>query len=152
MCRFRVNGRPIRHICHRFQNVPFSCEREAYPAHLSPFSKCAVFVCTGGLSGTFVTVFKMCRHRVNGRPIRHICHRFQNVPFSCEREAYPAHLSPFSKCAVFVCTGGLSGTFVTVFKMCRFRVNGRPIRHICHRFQNVPASCERSLNLQHCCR
>ena len=30
-------------------------------------------------------------------------------------------------------------------KMCRFRVNGRPIRHIFHRFQNVPASCERSL-------
>ena len=31
-------------------------------------------------------------------------------------------------------------------KMCRFRVNGRPIRRIFHRFQNVPASCERSLN------
>ena len=30
--------------------------------------------------------------------------------------------------------------------MCRFRVNGRPIRRIFHRFQNVPASCERSLN------
>ena len=36
-------------------------------------------------------------------------------------------------------------------KMCRFRVNGRPIRHIFHRFQNVPASCERSLSLiPHC--
>ena len=31
-------------------------------------------------------------------------------------------------------------------KMCRFRVNGKPIRHIFRRFQNVPASCERSLN------
>ena len=30
--------------------------------------------------------------------------------------------------------------------MCRFHVNGRPIRHIFHHFQNVPASCERSLN------
>ena len=29
--------------------------------------------------------------------------------------------------------------------MCRFHVNGRPIRHFFHRFQNVPASCERSL-------
>ena len=29
--------------------------------------------------------------------------------------------------------------------MCRFRVNRRPIRRIFHRFQNVPASCERSL-------
>ena len=39
-----------------------------------------------------------------------------------------------------------------VFKICRqkmfhFRVNGRPIRHIFHRFQNVPASCERSLKV-----
>ena len=33
-------------------------------------------------------------------------------------------------------------------KMCRFRVNGRPIRHISNRFQNVPASCERSLSLE----
>ena len=31
-------------------------------------------------------------------------------------------------------------------KMCRFRVNGRPIRHIFHRFQNVPPSCENSLS------
>ena len=33
-------------------------------------------------------------------------------------------------------------------EMCRFRVNGRPIRRIFHRFQNVPASCERSLRVQ----
>ena len=32
-------------------------------------------------------------------------------------------------------------------KMCCFRVNGRPIRHIFHRFQNFPASCERNFNL-----
>ena len=44
---------------------------------------------------------------------------------------------PFSKSTVFkLCRQ----------KMCRFRVNGRPIRHIFHRFQNVPASCERSLS------
>ena len=43
---------------------------------------------------------------------------------------------PFSKSTVFeICRQ----------KMCRFRVNGRPIRHIFHRFQNVPASCDRSL-------
>ena len=46
---------------------------------------------------------------------------------------------PFSKSTVFeICWQ----------KMCRFRVNGRPIRHIFHRFQNVPASCERSLTCQ----
>ena len=45
---------------------------------------------------------------------------------------------PFSKSTVFkICRQ----------KMCRFRVNRRPIRHIFHRFQNLPASCERSLNL-----
>ena len=44
--------------------------------------------------------------------------------------------APFSKSIAFkICRQ----------KMCRFRVNGRPIRHIFHRFQNVPASCERSL-------
>ena len=52
--------------------------------------------------------------------------RFQNVPIRV----------PFSKSAVFkICRQ----------KMCLFRVNRRPIRRIFHRFQNVPASCERSL-------
>ena len=32
-------------------------------------------------------------------------------------------------------------------KNCRSHVNERPIQHNFHRFQNVPASCERSLNL-----
>ena len=53
------------------------------------------------------------------------CH-FQKVPIRV----------PFSKSTVFkICRQ----------KMCRFRVNRRPIRRIFHRFQNVPASCERSL-------
>ena len=52
--------------------------------------------------------------------------RFQNAPVRV----------PFSKSTVFkICRQ----------KMCRFRLNGRPIRHIFHRSQNVPASCERSL-------
>ena len=53
------------------------------------------------------------------------CH-FQNVPVRV----------PFSKSTV---------SKICRQKMCRFRVNGRPIRRIFHRFQNVPASCERSL-------
>ena len=60
---------------------------------------------------------------------------FQNVPIRV----------PFSKSTVFkICRQ----------KMCRFRVNRRPIRHIFCRFQNVPASCERSLRLrlQRACR
>ena len=52
--------------------------------------------------------------------------RFQTVSVRC----------PFSKSTVFkMCR----------HKKCRFRVNVRPIRRIFHRFQNVPASCERSL-------
>ena len=49
------------------------------------------------------------------------------------------------------CTGYSSGFKIYSFqnllaKMCRFRVNERPIHHIFHRFQNVPASCERCRN------
>ena len=47
-------------------------------------------------------------------------------------------IAPFSKSTVFkICRQ----------KMSRFRVNWRPIRPIFHRFQNVPASCKRCLNL-----
>ena len=34
--------------------------------------------------------------------------------------------------------------------MCCFHVNGRPFRHIFHYSQNLPASCERSLDLRKC--
>ena len=46
----------MRWLQFSFQNLPFS---------KSAGKKCAVFVQTGGLSVTFFTVFKMCRHRVN---------------------------------------------------------------------------------------
>ena len=59
--------------------------------------------------------------------------RFQNVPVRV----------PFSKSTVFRICRQI---------MCLFRVNGRPIRHIFHRFQNVPASCERSLNVPLICK
>ena len=73
-------------------------------------------------SASFWKRWKMFRFRVLTR-----C-RFQNVPVRV----------PFSKSTVFkICRQ----------KMCRFRVNGRPIRHIFHRFQIVPVSCERSLSL-----
>ena len=38
MHRFRVNGRPIRQIFHRFQNVPVSCERSLLPSFVCFFS------------------------------------------------------------------------------------------------------------------
>ena len=51
---------------------------------------------------------------------------FQNVPVRV----------PFSKCTVFK---------IGRQKLYCFHVNGRPIHHIFHLFQNVTASCERSL-------
>ena len=53
--------------------------------------------------------------------------RSQNVPVRV----------PFSKSTVFK---------ISRQKMRRFRVNGGLIRHIFHRFQNAPVSCERSLS------
>ena len=49
------------------------------------------------------------------------------------------------------CTGYSSVFKLYRFKICRqkiyrFRVNWRPIRHIFHRLQKVPASCERCLS------
>ena len=55
------------------------------------------------------------------------CH-FQNVPVRV----------PSSKSTVFT---------ICRQKMCRFRVEGRPISYIFHHFQNLPASCERSLSV-----
>ena len=66
--------------------------------------KCSVFIFVECLNDA---VSNLCRLRF----------RFQNLPFSKSAGK----------------------------KMCRFRVNRRPIRHIFHRFQNLPASCERSL-------
>ena len=67
----------------------------------------------------------------------------QNVLFSSFSIVYTMPFQnfrvrvPFSKSTVFK---------IYRQKMCRFRVNGRPIRRIFDRFQNVPASCERSLS------
>ena len=48
---------------------------------------------------------------------------FPNVPVG----------DPFSTSTVFE---------ISREEMCQVRVNGKPIRQILHRFQNVPASCD----------
>ena len=53
---------------------------------------------------------------------------------------------PFPKCAGYSSIFKIYRFHSLPAKMCRFRVNGRPIRRIFHRFQNVPASRERSLS------
>ena len=90
--------------------------------HIQVFTRCCFQNVSVRVPFSKSTVFKLCRQkmchfRVNGRPIRHIFHRFQtlpakNVPFSCEREAYPSHFSPFSKSTVFKLCWQKSAVFV----------------------------------------
>ena len=69
-----------------------------------------------------------------------------SVSFQQRREMFCFHhFRVFTRCSFKKCAG-----YIFVFKiyrfqicrqkMCRFRVNGMPIRHIFYRFQNVPAS------------
>ena len=52
----------------------------------------------------------------------------------------------FPKCAGYRVPFSKSTAFkICHQKLCGFCMNGRPIRHISHRFQNVPAACESSL-------
>ena len=69
---------------------------------------------------------------------RMLCLHHCRVFTRCCFKSIPVRV-PFSKSTVFkICRQN----------MCRFRVNGKPIRRIFHRFQNVPESCERSLRCQ----
>ena len=69
--------------------------------------------------------------------LKMFCFHYFEVFTRCHFQGVPARV-PFSKSTVFK---------IYRQKMCHFCVNGRPIRHIFHRFQNVPASCERSLKI-----
>ena len=72
---------------------------------------------------------------IKDRKVFFFYHFLSRVFTRCCFKIMPVRV-PFSKSTVFkICRQ----------KMCYFRVNRRPIRHIFHRFQNVPASCERSL-------
>ena len=56
------------------------------------------------------------------------------------------HFQVFTRCCfqnvlVRVPFSKSTGFKICQQKMCRFLVNGRPIRRLFHRFQNVPASC-----------
>ena len=61
------------------------------------------------------------------------------------------HFQVFTRCCFQNVSVRVPFSKSTVFnncrqKMCRFRLNGSPIRHNCHRFQNVLASCGHSLS------
>ena len=63
------------------------------------------------------------------------------------------HFQVFTRCCFQNVSVRVPLSKFTVFKICRqkichFRANGRPIRHNFHRFQNLPASCQRSPNNQ----
>ena len=82
---------------------------------------------------------------------RYLHHKCQSILFQNRRKLfYFHHFQVFTRCRFQNVPVRVQFSKSTVFKMCRqkmcrFRVNGRPICHIFHRFQNVPASCERSL-------
>ena len=56
--------------------------------------KCSVFIFVECLNDAVASSCRL-RFRFQNLPAK-------NVPFSCEREAYPSHFSPFSKCAGIV--------------------------------------------------
>ena len=56
-----------------------------------------------------------------------------------------SHDAVSKMCQLELCFQNLPFSKSVGKKMCRIRVNGRPIRHIFHCFQGMPASCERNL-------
>ena len=69
------------------------------------------------------------------RPRKMFCFHHFRVSTRCCFQNVPVRV-PFSRSTVFK---------IGMQKVCRFRVNWRPIRHIFECFQNLPASCKRSL-------
>ena len=161
-CRFHKS---IVKIC-RFQNlpaknVPFSCEREAYSSHFSPFSKCDGCKIWASVH-TIPEQFENGRNLDGKNSLQHFDAKetylqteSRSVSFQkCLKMFCFHHLQVFTRCRFQNMSVRVSFSKSTVFKicrqkMCRFRVNGRPIRRIFRRFQNVPASCERSINYFH---
>ena len=70
------------------RSVMFQKHRKMLSSSFSSFHTMLFPKCTG-----YSSVFKI--YRFQNLPAK-------NVPFSCEREAYPSHFSPFSECAVIV--------------------------------------------------
>ena len=61
--------------------------------------KCSVFIFVECLNDA---VSNLCRLRFRFQNLPFSKSAGKNVPFSCEREAYPSNFSPFSKCAGIV--------------------------------------------------
>ena len=61
--------------------------------------KCSVFIFVECLNDA---VSNLCRLRFRFQNLPFSKSTGKNVPFSCEREAYPSNFSPFSKCAGIV--------------------------------------------------
>ena len=82
---------------------------------------------------------------------RYLHPKCQPVLFQKRRKLiYFHHFQVFTRCRFQSVPVRVQFSTSIVFKMCRhkmcrFRVNRGPIRHIFHRFQNVPVSCERGL-------
>ena len=86
----------------------------------------------------------------------HLHPKNQSVSFQKRRKMFFFHhFRVFTRCRFQNVQVGVPFSKSTVFKiyrqrMCRFRVNGRPIRHIVCRFQNVPARRVNAVLICHC--
>ena len=66
------------------------------------FQKCIKMFCFIIFRCLHDAVSKMCRLELRFQNLPFSKSAGKNVPFSCEREAYPSNFSPFSKCAGIV--------------------------------------------------
>ena len=144
-------------VCEQANEILFLDCVHTMPAHFENDEKC---------DGSKILAFKRCRNNLNTVETLTVKNSFQdfdvkemylhpkNRSFSFQKRRKMFclhHFRVFIQCRFQNVLARVPFSKPTVFeicrqKMCRFRVNVRPIRHISHRFQNVPASYERSLS------
>ena len=84
----------------------------------------------------------------------YVHHKNRLVSFTKDRKMFCLlHFRLYTRCCFKIMPIRVPFSKYIVFKTCRqkkccFRVSGRSIRQIFHRFQNMTASCERSLSHQ----
>ena len=158
MCRSAFSFQKMPFSKSAGKNVPFSS--------FSSFHRIPLSTCAGQRS-----VFKRCRFQNLPAKMFRFHHfrvftgyHFQHVPVSVQFSKDAVFKICRQKCAVFII---FEFSQDTTFNMCRsafsfqkmpfsksagknvpFSCDGRAIRHILRRFQNMPASCERCLSEQ----
>ena len=174
MCLFRVNGRPIRHAFHHFQNVPASCERglrqrlmRSYDADTFwkrwkmrwlglPFTRKRRILCHEILktvdfeTGRFWKRNSSKRHNLKTASCEHSkkvkAEHFLPLSNQVERFFRRRYIS-FALNSWGDCNEFVTSKFVSFSNCAGIVWTLAQILLLSHfaRFQNLPASCERSL-------